>query len=112
MDDDFAVTPNALGIQENELDERATEDLESLSLKREALLAKVTKADGWKEVENIFKERIEGFKTGAWVEGKNQMDDAKLGQAYRVELLVATELAGILNQIESAAKAVNESKEK
>lgn len=107
--DNFAVTPSALGIEENELDNRATEELERRSLEREALLAKVTKADGWKEVEKLFNERIEGFKTGAWIEGKGQMDDTKLGQAYRVEILVAEQLAQILNQIKSAAKAVDES---
>lgn len=105
--DDLAITPGGLGIDFGE-DTQETKELEEQQLKREAALAKLKDTDGYKQLEEMFKQRIEGFRTGRWIENKDKMTDDKLGQAYRVELLVADQMEGILYEIEAAHKAVKD----
>lgn len=113
MDDDFAVTPTILGIEpQTEDEEQQADDIEEIQLRREALLAKASDSEGFDEIRKLFQERIEGFRKGTWIEGKSQMDDTQLGQAYRVELLVAGELKAILDIIDKAHRAVHNEKKK
>lgn len=76
------------------------------ALTYEAALSKVTDLDAWTRFKDLAERKIEAYRTGSVIEEPLAADNVKVGEAFKVAVLVATELQDILNTVESADKAV------
>jgi hypothetical protein len=107
--DTGAITPLATSLLDTEAHQPGEDEF--VDRLRDEQLASLKDNLGFQQIRDMIVEKIDGYRKGLAIKTSGNEDFDAIGRKFLVSSLVATELEGVLAQIDAAADAVKNEQE-
>lgn len=97
MSDNQAIRPSSTLLSVDEVVEEEVAD------RKDTALGELQYHEGWLQVREMIEELIKSYRSGDFINAKGDEDFEQIGRKFLVSATVATELEGVLAQVDSAA---------